>query len=301
MPHLQTEDETEIYYYDWGTGDPVVLIHGWPLSSASWEYQARFLRESGYRVIAYDRRGFGRSDWPGGGYDYDTLAGDLNTVMEELDLRDATLVGFSMGGGEVARYLSLYGPERVKGAVLVSAVTPYLLKAEDNPDGVDESVFDGIIEKLEEDRPAFLKDFGAKFYGRTLINHTVSEPFLEFNSAMALHASPLATIDLVYAWSATDFRSDVAGITVPTLIIHGTGDVTVPIDAAGRRAAALLPSATFLEYEGEPHGLTVTAADRFNEDLLSFLQGGGDGMARTYVPRVSEGQIGAVPTPEIVI
>ena len=273
MPYLQTDDETELYYYDWGTGDPVVLIHGWPLSSASWEYQAGFLAANGCRVIAYDRRGFGRSEWPWAGYDYDTLAGDLNALLEELDLKDVTLVGFSMGGGEVARYLSTYGDSRISRAVFVSSVTPYLLKTADNPEGVDASVFDKIVVDLEEDRPAFLKEFLTKFYGRTMVSHTVSEPFLEFNSAMALAGSPVATIELVSAWSETDFRADLATITVPTLVIHGTNDQTVPLAAAGRRTAQLVPNAQLIEYEGEPHGLLVTAAEDLNDDLLTFIKG----------------------------
>ncbi len=272
MPYLQAKDGTEIYYYDWGTGTPVVLIHGWPLTSASWEYQARVLAESGFRVVAYDRRGFGRSGWPFSGYDYDTLAGDLATLMETLDLRGATLGGFSMGGGEVARYLGSYGAARVAKAVLISAVTPYLLKTADNPDGVDGKVFDEMVENLVKDRPAFLEQFGSKFYGRTLIHHTVSEAFLAFTQGMALTASPKATIDLVRAWSETDFRDDLAGFTVPTLVVHGTGDSTVPIEVSGKRAAAIIPNAELLEYEGEPHGLTATVPDRLNADLINFLR-----------------------------
>jgi non-heme chloroperoxidase len=271
MPYIQAKDGTELYYYDWGTGAPIILIHGWPLTSASWEHQARILAENGYRVIAYDRRGFGRSGWPYTGYDYNTLAGDLATLMETLDLQGATLVGFSMGGGEVARYLSTYGPARVAKAVLISAVTPYLLKTPDNPEGVDQKVFDEIVDNLVKDRPAFLEKFSSMFYGRTLINHTVSEPVLHFFQAMALTASPKATIDLVRAWSETDFRADLTTFTVPTLVIHGTGDSTIPIDAAGRRAAALIPNAELLEYDGEPHGLTATAPDKLNADLLNFL------------------------------
>jgi non-heme chloroperoxidase len=276
MPYIQTDDETELYYYDWGAGDPVVLIHGWPLTSASWEYQANYLADNGCRVIAYDRRGFGRSEWSSSGYDYDTLAADLNTLLEELDLENVTLVGFSMGGGEVARYLANYGSTRVVKAVLISSVTPYLLKTEDNPDGVDQSVFDEMVEGLEKDRPAFLKEFAAKFYGRTMINHTVSEPFLEFFQTMALSGSPRATIEMVGAWSETDFRSDLAGIRVPTLIVHGTGDITVPIDASARCAIDLIPGASLLEYDSEPHGLTATAAQRLNDDLLLFIKGATD-------------------------
>jgi non-heme chloroperoxidase len=272
MPYVKAKDGTEIYYYDWGTGAPVVLIHGWPLTSASWEYQARVLAESGFRVIAYDRRGFGRSDWPFGGYDYDTLAADLSVLLETLNLKSATLVGFSMGGGEVARYLGTYGAARIAKAVLIAAVTPFLLKTTDNPEGVDEEVFEGIIESLKKDRAAFLHQLWPKFYGRTLVHHTVSEAFLEATQSMAMTASPKATVDLVRAWSGTDFRGDLARFTVPTLVVHGTGDATVPIDISGRRAAAQIPNAELLEYEGAPHGLTATAPDRLNEDLLEFLR-----------------------------
>ena len=272
MPFLQAKDKTEIYYYDWGAGVPVVLIHGWPLTSASWEYQAGVLAESGFRVIAYDRRGFGRSGWPSGGYDYDTLTADLNSLMETLDLRGATLVGFSMGGGEVARYLGKYGAKRVSKAVLISAVTPYLLKTSDNPEGVDKKVFDDVIENLKKDRPAFLRQFGQKFYGRTMVNHTVSEAFLDFSHSMAMTGSPKATIDLIRAWSETDFRNDLKHITVPTLVIHGTADATVPIEVSGRRAAAMIPHAELLEYDGQPHGLNATVPDRLNADLLGFLR-----------------------------
>ena len=201
MPYVKAKDGTQLYYYDWGTGAPVVLIHGWPLTSASWEYRAAALAQSGFRVIAYDRRGFGRSGWPYSGYDYDTLAADLSTVLDTLDLKGATLVGFSMGGGEVARYLGKYGPARIAKAVLISAVTPFLLKTDDNPEGVDKKVFDGIVEALQKDRALFLHDFWPKFYGRTLVHHTVSDPFLEFTQEMAMTASPKATIDLVRAWS----------------------------------------------------------------------------------------------------
>lgn len=296
MPYLQTDDETEIYYYDWGLGDPVVLIHGWPLTSASWEYQAAYLAENGCRVIAYDRRGFGRSEWSYSGYDYDTLAGDLNTLLEELDLREVTLVGFSMGGGEVARYLSTYGSSRIARAVFVSAVTPFLLKTPDNPEGVDESVFTEMIENLQQDRPAFLKEFVQKFYGRTMINHTVSEPFLEFTGAMALTGSPLATIELVSAWSETDFRSDLAAITVPALVIHGTDDETVPIDAAGRRTAQLILDAQLIEYEGEPHGLFATAADDLNDDLLTFIKGAAETLPEFVEPIAEPTATNPIPT-----
>ncbi|MGI4758350.1 MAG: alpha/beta fold hydrolase, partial [Janthinobacterium lividum] len=255
----------------WGTGAPVVLIHGWPLTSASWESQARVLAENGYRVIAYDRRGFGRSDWAAGGYEYNTLASDLNDLLEALDLRGATLVGFSMGGGEVARYLGTYGSARVSKAVLVSAVTPYLLQTDDNPDGVPKKTFDDIAANLKKDRPDFLKTFGKMFYGYSMVHHTVSEAMLEFTQAMALTGSPDATLKLARAWSETDFRGDLAKITIPTLVIHGTGDDTIPIDKSARRTVSLLANAELLEYDGAPHGLNATHPDKLNADLLAFL------------------------------
>ncbi len=272
MPYLQAKDGTGLYYYDWGTGVPVVLIHGWPLTSASWEYQARVLAESGFRVIAYDRRGFGRSDWPYSGYDYDTLTDDLDAILTQLNLEGAALVGFSMGGGEVARYIGRFGGARVSRAVLISAVTPYLLKTDRNPEGVPRSVFDEIVAGLKKDRPAFLADFAQKFFGRTVIHHTVSEAFLQFTGSMAMTASPKATIDLVRAWSETDFRDDLINSTVKTLLIHGTGDQTVPIAISARRSASMIRHSELLEYDGEPHGLIATVPDRVNRDLISFLR-----------------------------
>ena len=272
MPYLKTQDDVNLFYRDWGTGRPVVLIHGWPLTGDMWEKQANYLVENGMRVIAYDRRGFGRSDQPWGRYDYTTLAADLSAVVEQLDLREAALVGFSMGGGEVVRYLSRYGTERVERAVLISAVTPYLVKAEGNPEGVDPKVFAGIDEGIRKDRPAFFHEFGPKFYGRTTLKHTVSEPVLEWTQSMAMTGSLGATLETGKAWSTTDFREEMRGLNIPFLVIHGTGDSTVPIDVSGRRSAKLLPNATLLEYDGEPHGLTLTAADRLNADLLDFLR-----------------------------
>jgi non-heme chloroperoxidase len=285
MPILVTEDETELYYRDWGTGTPVVLIHGWPLNGDMWEKQASFLVESGYRVITYDRRGFGRSDQTWDGYDYDTFASDLNDLVEELDLNNAALVGFSMGGGEVIRYLSTYGSARVSKAVLLSAVTPYLMKTANNPTGIDAEVFDKIGQQIREDRAAFLKDLWAKFYGRSVLSHPVSEAVLEWTQGMALMSSLRPTLAAAVAWSTTDFRAEMAQITTPVLIIHGTGDATVPIDASGRESLRLLPNATLIEYEDEPHGLFLTATERLNNDLLQFL----DGAAIVQPPAVARG------------
>ncbi len=276
MAYVTAKDGTEIFYRDLGNGAPVVLIHGWPLSGDMWDKQANFLSEHGLRTIIYDRRGFGRSGQTWSGYDYDTMAADLHTLIEDLDLRGATLVGFSMGGGEVVRYLSRYGSGRVSKAVLVSAVTPFLLKTDDNPDGVDPKIFDGIEENLRKDRPAFLNDFGPRFFGRTALKHTVSEPVLEWTQSMALTGSLRSTLATAKSWSTTDFRQEMKGIDVPVLVIHGTGDSTVPIDASGRRSAKLLPNATLSEYDGEPHGLFLTAADRLNADLLQFIGGAPD-------------------------
>ncbi len=271
MPFTKAVDGTELFYNDWGSGKPVVLIHGWPLNSQMWEYQAPVLAANGCRVVAYDRRGFGKSGQPWTGYDYDTMADDLHTLMEALDLRGATLVGYSMGGGEVARYLSRHGAGRVAKAVLLSAVTPMMLKTPDHPDGVDQSVFDKILDGLAADRPNFLASFGKQFFGAGLLNFTVTTEILEWALWMAMAASPKATTDCVRAFSATDFRRDMAAITVPTLVIHGTSDATVPIDVSARAAVQMIPGAKMMEYEGAPHATFFTAKDRLNADLLAFI------------------------------
>jgi len=263
----------EIHYCDYGQGDPIVLIHGWPLSAASWEYQLAELPLHGKRVIAYDRRGFGQSSKPWNGYDYDTLASDLNAVLTELDLQNVTLVGFSMGGGEVARYMSKYNGARVSKVIFVSAVTPYLLKTDDNPDGVDKSTFDDMIENLGKDRPDFLATFGKQFYGVGLVSHPVSQATLDWSQMLALPASPRATTECVRAFSGTDFRGDLATIKVPTLFIHGDADKTVPFKNSAERAVKLVPNAQLVAYEGEPHGLNITSKDRLNRDILTFVDG----------------------------
>ncbi|MGI4874662.1 MAG: alpha/beta fold hydrolase [Janthinobacterium lividum] len=263
----------ELHYCDYGQGDPIVLIHGWPLSAASWEYQLAELPLHGKRVIAYDRRGFGHSDKPWDGYDYDTLADDLKAVLDTLNLQNVTLVGFSMGGGEVARYMSRHNGARVKSVVFVSAVTPYLLQTSDNPDGVPKKMFDEMIEKLGQDRPGFLETFGKGFYGVGLVSKPVSQAALDWSQSLALQASPRATTACVKAWSETDFRQDLATIKVPALFIHGSSDKTVPPEVSAEKAVKLVPGAKLVVYDGEPHGLNVTAKDRLNRDLLLFVSG----------------------------
>ena len=271
MTSIVANDGTKLHVNDWGTGRPVVLVHGWPLNADSWEYQARPIAEAGYRVIAYDRRGFGRSDQPFQGYDYDTLADDLKAVMEGLGLSDAALFGFSMGGGEVARYMSRHSGAGVRQAGLISSVAPYMLKAPDNPDGVDPSVFEEMKDGIKADRPGFLQDFFKQFYGTGLLSHPVSDGILHWSWAMAMMASPKATLDCIDAFGKTDFRPDMAAFTMPTLVVHGTGDATVPIDTSGRAAATAIAQAELKEYDGAPHGLTITNAEQLTQDMLAFL------------------------------
>jgi non-heme chloroperoxidase len=265
--------DINIFYQDWGQGDPVVLIHGWPADHQMWEHQSHSLAHYGKRVIAYDRRGFGKSDKPWGSYDYDVLADDLKAILDGLDLQNVTLVGFSMGGGEVARYMSRHGGARVSRVALVSAVTPFMLKTDDNPDGVPQEEFDKIIEGLRKDRPDFLQTFGKQFYGVGVVSKPVSQATLDWMQMLCLPAAPHATEECAKAFSSTDFRQDVRSIKVPTLIIHGTDDQTVPIKSSGDKTAELLPQATYIKYDGEPHGLFITAKDRLTQDLLDFTSG----------------------------
>jgi non-heme chloroperoxidase len=271
MSRFQTKDKTEIFFRDIGEGKPVILIHGWPLHGDMWEYQTTPLLRSGFRVITYDRRGFGRSMHTRSGYDYDTLASDLNDLINHLELQKVTLVGFSMGGGEIARYLARFSSERVAKAVLISSVTPFLLQTDSNPDGVSEEMMTQITQGLEKDRPHFLAGFAKDFFGVGMFSSPVSNEILNWSATLAYPASPLATIECVSSFGMTDFRSDMRAFTMPTLIIHGTGDKTVPIAPSGEQAAKLIPHATFKRYEGAPHGLFVTHREQLNEDLLDFL------------------------------
>ncbi len=271
MTFVTATDGTNIHVRDWGHGRPVVMIHGWPLSGESWEYQAVPLTKAGFRVIAYDRRGFGKSDQPYGGYDYDTFADDLAAVIAALALDDVALVGFSMGGGEIARYMSRHAGKGVSQAVLVAAVTPYMLRTADRDVGIGQADIDGIKDGLRTDRPAFLSGFFKTFYGNSLLGGGVSQGVLDWSMMMAMQASPKATLDCVDAFGTTDFRPDMAAFHVPTLIIHGTADNTVPIDATGREAAQMIAGAQLIEYEGGAHGITATHADRLTEDLMAFV------------------------------
>jgi len=270
--HIQTPEGHSIHVKDMGSGHSVILIHGWPLSGDMWEYQTVALLEAGYRVITYDRRGFGQSGHPAGGYNYDVFADDLAAVIDQVGAPKVSLIGFSMGGGEIARYLSRHGSARVDRAVLISSVVPYILKDDSNPDGVDESVLDQMQAQVREDRFAFLQTFAKSFYGVGLVSRPVSSGLLDWTFALAIMASPKATIDCISAFGRTDFRLDLSAFNVPTLVIHGTSDKTVPIDPTGRAAAAGIAGAQLIEYDGEPHGLFATAPDRLNADLLSFLR-----------------------------
>jgi non-heme chloroperoxidase len=264
--------EVYIHYEDLGAGQPVLLIHGWPLSLDMWEYQVAELLANGHRVISYDRRGFGKSSRPAAGYDYDTLADDLKALMDTLDLQDTILVGFSMGGGEVARYFSRYGGARVSKVVLISSVTPYMLKTDDNPEGMEESVFNEMADKMKNDRIGFLETFGKQFFGVNMVNHPISAPLLQYYLTLESLASPIATAECAKAFAFTDFREDMQSIGVPTLIVHGDADKTVPIEASGDKAAKMIRNSTYLVYEGAPHGLFYTHRQQLNEDMLNFFR-----------------------------
>ncbi|HEV2442311.1 MAG TPA: alpha/beta hydrolase [Steroidobacteraceae bacterium] len=261
----------ELYYEDHGSGWPVVLIHGWPLSGASWEKQTAALLAAGHRVITYDRRGFGRSSKPAVGYDYDTFAADLDAVLSALNLTDVSLVGFSMGTGEVTRYIGRNGTKRVRKAVLIGTLGPYLVKTSDNPEGVDRNVFEGIKAAIRADRPALLMDFLRNFYNYDVTGgKLVSERVLEDNWNVAAGASAIGTLACVDAW-IEDFRNDIPRNTVPTLILHGDADRILPPDASSRRQAKMMKNARLVELKGGPHGVLWTHAEQINSELVKFL------------------------------
>jgi non-heme chloroperoxidase len=273
MPYAKAKDGCMLYYKDWGRGDPVVLLHGWPLSADSWDDAAVALVEAGHRCIAPDRRGFGRSDQPWDGHDYDTYANDIASVLEEAGVRQkVALVGFSMGGGEVARFLTKQGQRRVSKAVLVSAVVPYMLQANDNPNGVPQSTFDQIAAGIKKDRAHFFKGFFKDFYGVGALTSPVTDEVLMDSWRQTMMAGLRPTLAAANAFATTDFRPDMRSFEgVPTLIIHGTADATVPIDATGRESAKAIPQAELIEYEGSAHGLFAIDKDRLIGDLVGFL------------------------------
>ena len=274
MPLLTTTavPATEIYYEDVGKGQPVVLIHGWPLSGRMWEGQVNALTDAGYRCITYDRRGFGSSGRPAGGYDYDTLASDLRDVVTALDLSNAALAGFSMGGGEVARYLGRYGEDRVAKAMLIAAVPPFLLKTADNPEGVDRAVFDGMLAGVKKDRIGFLADFVKLFFNWEPGESKLGEDLLAYSKSIAWVASPIGTQQCIVAFGTTDFRRDLEKINVPVLVAHGDADRIVPLDVSGKRAATMIRWSRLEVIKGAPHGLTATHGAELNALMLQFLR-----------------------------
>lgn len=260
-------------YDSGGDGRPVVLVHGWPLSGHSWKPQKAMLEHAGFRVIAYDRRGFGESDQPDDGYDYDTMAGDLRAIIEQLALRGAVLVGFSMGGGEVARYVGRYGTHDIAGLVFAAAIPPYLMKTDDNPDGgLDDDAVRGMQNGLSSDRDGFFAGFSETFYtaeGKLQVDRSVVDHWRE----LAAPASTKAALDCIDAFSRTDFRDDLGKIDVPTLVIHGDGDEIVPIEVSGSRTADMVPGAKLQIVHGGPHGILDSHTDEVNQALLDFLLG----------------------------
>ena len=270
--NVEAEPATELFYVDIGEGQPVVLIHGWPLSHRMWESQVNVLVDAGYRCIAYDRRGFGDSGKPEGGYDYDTFASDLNDLVLALDLYDVVLVGFSMGGGEVARYIAKYGTERIAKAALLGAVPPFLLQTDDSPGGAPQAVFDGMIAGVKHDRIGFLDGFFPNFYNSDANYPGVSPDLIPYSKSIAWPALPLATQQCITAFGTTDFREDMAAFDVPTLIVHGDADRIVPIDISARKSAEMIEGSRLEVLAGAPHGFAATHAAQLNALLLEFVK-----------------------------
>ena len=273
MAYIKTKDGTDIYYKDWGAGQPVVFSHGWPLSADAWDAQMVFLGERGYRVIAHDRRGHGRSSQPWTGNDMDTFADDLSTLFEKLNLKDAIMVGHSMGGGEVARYLGRHGTRNVAKAVLLGAVPPLMLKTDKNPEGLPLSVFDELRASTAANRAQFFLDLSMPFYGYNRSGAKVSEGVRQSFWLQGMMSGHKSALDCIKAFSETDFTEDLKKIDMPTLIAHGDDDQIVPIVAAALKSAKLVKGSTLKIYPGAPHGLATTMADQFNADLLAFIKG----------------------------
>ena len=275
MPFITNEQgaqPVDIFYQDYGQGDPVILIHGWPLSHQAWEGQIPALVENGHRCIAYDRRGFGISNEPWDGYDYSSLASDLHALIEELELENVTLVGFSMGGGEVVRYLTDYGSEKIKRVALVASIVPLVAQKEDNPAGVPQEDLDGIMGALKKDRVGFLKQFHPGFYNFDVNKDRVSEAHLEYDWSISSHASPQGTIKAAEAWAGTDFRDELKNVNVPCLIVHGDADNIVPIETSAKQAHEGIEGSRLEIIAGAPHGLNITHREDLNRLLLDFVK-----------------------------
>lgn len=277
MPFIETEDiqkEENVYinYQDSGEGQPVILIHGWPLSHRMWEHQVQAIVDAGFRCIAYDRRGFGDSDRPWNNYDFDSLALDLRTLIEQLDLRDCILVGFSMGGGEVVRYLSRFGDERIAKAVLISSIIPLVKKTDDNPNGVPEEKLLEIMDSLQNNRVAFLAEFSKQFYNYADNKGTVSEQHLQYDWSIASAASPRGTVETAKAWANTDFRQELRNVRVPTLIVHGDADQIVPIETSSEQSSKEIRNNKYVVIKDGPHGLFLTHKEELNSLLINFLK-----------------------------
>jgi non-heme chloroperoxidase len=272
MTFVTTKDGTEIYYKDWGAGQPVVFCHGWPLSSEAWAGQMLFLTQNGYRVVAHDRRGHGRSSQPSSGNDMNTYADDLAAVINHLDLKNAVLVGHSTGGGEVTRYIGRHGTKRVEKVVLIAAVPPLLLKTDANPEGLPLEVFDGLRASLAKDPSQFYKDFAMMFYGANRAGAKVSQGMLDQFWLWSMQGSLKSAYECIKAFSETDFTEDLKKFNVPTLVLHGEDDQVVPVKDSAKKSAKLIKGAQEIYYPGGAHGITATEPDRINADLLKFLK-----------------------------
>jgi non-heme chloroperoxidase len=274
MPRISTTaaPTIQLYYEDHGTGQPVVLIHGWPLSHRMWEGQIHALTAAGFRCIAYDRRGFGESDRPASGYDYDTFAADLHALLTTLDLKNVILAGFSMGGGEVARYLGTYGSERIAKAMFLGAVPPFLLQTADNPTGAPKEVFDGMMAGATADRAAFLAGFFPAFFNYDANDTAFPVDAIAFAKWIAYAASPVGTVECIRAFGTTDFRADLKKITIPTLVLHGSADHIVPLDGSGKLTAAMVSGAKLVVIDGAPHGMTATHGAQVSAEMIAFAK-----------------------------
>jgi len=277
MPYFTTKsssEELQLFYEDLGENNTIIFVSGWPLTHQMWEYQMTPLRELGFRCIAYDRRGFGKSEQSLNNYSYDVLADDLKDLIDETGAENITLVGFSMGGGEVVRYCSKYNCEKISRIILVSSIIPFMLKTEDNAEGVPLEMFQEFDQQIRNDRPAFLENFSKQFYGVGFLSRPVSSGILQWTNSLAFTASQKAVLSCMQSFAQTDFRSELSSIKIPTLVIHGDSDKTVPIKATGEQAAAMIPGALYKVYEGAPHGLFYTNKEMLNMDLVSFITSG---------------------------